>query len=100
MPFEDYEPFTVDAAGVEIVGVKGGNGPPLLLLHGHPQTHEIWHRLADVLAQHFTVIATDLRGYGASAKPPRDAPHTPYSQPAMATAQVPVMRPFAVEHVL
>lgn len=76
MPFEDYEPFTFDAAGVDIFGMKGGNGPPLLLLHGHPQTHEIWHRLAGVLAQHFTVIATDLRGYGASAKPPSDAQHT------------------------
>src|SRR5579863_3308031 len=66
MPFEDYEPFTFNTEGVELFGMKGGNGPPLLLLHGHPQTHEIWHRLAAVLAQHFTVIATDLRGYGAS----------------------------------
>src|SRR6187402_54088 len=75
-PFEDYQPFTFNASGVDIFGVKGGNGPPLLLLHGHPQTHEIWHRLAKDLAQHFTVIATDLRGYGASGKPPSDEhPH-------------------------
>jgi haloacetate dehalogenase len=100
MPFEDYEPFTFDAAGVELFGMKGGNGPPLLLLHGHPQTHEIWHRLAGVLAQHFTVIATDLRGYGASAKPPSDAQHTPYSKRAMAADQVAVMRHFGFERFM
>jgi haloacetate dehalogenase len=100
MPFEDYEPFTFDAAGVDIFGMKGGNGPPLLLLHGHPQTHEIWHRLAGVLAQHFTVIATDLRGYGASAKPPSDAQHTPYSKRAMAADQVAVMRHFGFERFM
>src|SRR5580698_3447612 len=66
MSFEDYEPFTFDADGVGIAGMKGGDGPPLLLLHGHPQTHEIWHRLAPVLAQYFTVVAADLRGCGAS----------------------------------
>ncbi len=77
--------------------MKGGSGPPLLLLHGYPQTHAIWHRLADVLAQHFTVIATDLRGYGASAKPVSDAQHTPYSKRAMAADQVAVMRHFGFE---
>ena len=100
MPFENYVPFTVDANGVSIFGMKGGNGPPLLLLHGHPQTHEIWHRLADVLAQHFTVIATDLRGYGASGKPPSDAQHLPYSKRAMAADQVAVMQHFGFEHFM
>src|SRR3984957_8012503 len=100
MPFENYVPFTVDANGVSIFGMKGGNGPPLLLLHGHPQTHEIWHRLADVLAQHFTVIATDLRGYGASRKPPSDAQHLPYSKRAMAADQVAVMQHFGFEHFM
>ena len=100
MPFENYVPFTVDANGVSIFGMKGGNGPPLLLLHGHPQTHEIWHRLADVLAQHFTVIATDLRGYGASGKPPSDAQHLPYSKRAMAVDQVAVMQHFGFEHFM
>jgi len=71
-----------------------------LLLHGHPQTHEIWHRLADVLAQHFTVIATDLRGYGASGKPPSDAQHLPYSKRAMAADQVAVMQHFGFEHFM
>jgi haloacetate dehalogenase len=100
MPFENYVPFTVDANGVSIFGMKGGNGPPLLLLHGHPQTHEIWHRLADVLAQHFTVIATDLRGYGASGKPPSDAQHLPYSKRAMAADQVAIMQHFGFEHFM
>ncbi len=65
MSFGDYEPFHVNAAGVEIAGVKGGEGPPILLLHGYPQTHEIWHACADELAHKFTVLATGLRGYGA-----------------------------------
>ncbi|WP_244816153.1 alpha/beta fold hydrolase [Caballeronia sp. Lep1P3] len=94
MSFRDYEPFAIDAAGVRIAGVKGGDGPPLLLLHGHPQTHEIWHACADVLARRFTVIATDLRGYGASSKPESDERHTPYSKRAMAADQIAVMRHF------
>ncbi len=100
MSFGDYEPFRVDAAGVDIVGMKGGDGPLLLLLHGHPQAHEIWHSCADELARHFTVIATDLRGYGASAKPESDARHTPYSKRAMAADQVAVMRHFGFERFL
>jgi haloacetate dehalogenase len=100
MPFEDYEPFTFDADGVDIFGMKGGSGPTLLLLHGHPQTHEIWHRLAPALARHFTVVATDLRGYGASAKPASDARHAPYSKRAMAADQVAVMRHFGFERFM
>lgn len=100
MPFEDYQPFRVDAAGADIFGMKGGSGPPLLLMHGHPQTHEIWHKCATVLAQHFTVIATDLRGYGASGKPKSDAEHKPYSKRAMAADQVAVMRHFGFERFL
>ena len=100
MSFGSYEPFRVGVEGVEIVGMKGGEGPPLLLLHGHPQTHEIWHKCADDLAKHFTVIATDLRGYGASGKPKSDARHTPYSKRAMAADQVAVMRHFGFERFL
>lgn len=100
MSFADYETFSVTAGDVDIVGMKGGDGPPLLLLHGHPQTHEIWHRCADELARHFTVIATDLRGYGASGKPPSDARHAPYSKRAMAADQVAVMRHFGFERFL
>ena len=100
MPFADFTPFRVTAGGVDIHGVKGGNGPPLLLLHGHPQSHLIWHRCAAQLAEHFTVIATDLRGYGASAKPPSDETHAPYSKRAMAADQVAVMRHFGFERFL
>ncbi|RCS56682.1 alpha/beta fold hydrolase [Parvibium lacunae] len=58
--------------------------PPLLLLHGHPQTHVIWHRVAPQLAQHFSLVMPDLRGYGDSSKPPSDAHHATYSKRAMA----------------
>ncbi|WP_118181870.1 alpha/beta fold hydrolase [Paraburkholderia phosphatilytica] len=100
MPFEDFTPFRLREGDVDIYGVKGGSGPPLLLLHGHPQTHMIWHRCAAALAQHFTVIATDLRGYGASGKPPSNATHSPYSKRTMAAEQVAVMRHFGYERFL
>lgn len=62
--FPGFEAFRLDAGEAVINGVKGGNGPPLLLLQGWPQTHVEWHRLAPMLAQHFTVVATDLRLFG------------------------------------
>jgi haloacetate dehalogenase len=70
------------------------NKPPLLLLHGHPQTHLIWHRVASKLAQHFTLVAVDLRGYGDSDKPASDASvnHAPYSKRVMAQDMVSVMQ--------
>jgi haloacetate dehalogenase len=70
----------------------GGNGPPLLLLHGYPQTHVIWHRVAARLAGRFTLVCADLRGYGASAKPPTTSDHAPYAKRAMAGDMVAVMR--------
>ncbi|MEO8848887.1 MAG: alpha/beta hydrolase [Casimicrobiaceae bacterium] len=76
----------------EIHCVVGGNGPPLLLLHGYPQTHAIWHRIAPALAQTHTVVCADLRGYGDSSKPPTDAAHAAYSKRAMAADMVDVMR--------
>jgi haloacetate dehalogenase len=100
MTFADFTPFRVHAEGTEIFGLKGGSGAPLLLLHGHPQTHLIWDRCVARLAQHFTVIATDLRGYGASGKPATDEAHMPYSKRAMAADQVALMRHFGFEHFL
>ena len=69
-----------------------GSGPPLLLLHGHPQTHMMWHAVALRLAERFTVVAPDLRGYGESSKPATTPEHEPYSKRAMARDQVALMR--------
>lgn len=71
---------------------RAGEGPPLLLLHGHPQTHAMWHLVAPALAQHFTVVLMDLRGYGDSARPAADAAHVTYSKRAMAQDAVDVMQ--------
>jgi len=88
-----FEQRTLPGAdGVSINAVVGGSGPPLLLLHGYPQTHVMWHKVAPVLARRFTVVATDLRGYGDSGKPPTDADHAPYSKRAMGADQLAVMR--------
>jgi haloacetate dehalogenase len=69
----------------------GGNGPPVLLLHGYPQTHIIWRKIAPQLAQNFTVVAPDLRGYGNSSRPPDGENHSGYSKRAMSQDQVEVM---------
>jgi haloacetate dehalogenase len=83
--FPGFETRRVDAgAGAQIACVVGGSGPPLLLLHGHPQTKAIWHRVAPALAQRHTVVAADLRGYGDSSKPQGDAGHANYAKRAMA----------------
>jgi len=79
------------AEGVEINLRMGGNGPPLLLLHGYPQTHVIWHKIAPSLAKKFTVMAADLRGYGDSSKPDGGHNHENYSFRNMARDQVQVM---------
>lgn len=81
----------VDADGVRIRAAVGGSGPPLLLLHGHPQTHLTWHKVVPALAKRFTVVATDLRGYGDSEKLPGDPAHANYSKRAMAADQVAAM---------
>ena len=75
----------------------GGNGPPLLLLHGHPQTHAMWHLVAPALAQRFTVVMMDLRGYGDSARPSIDAEHAVYSKRAMADDALTVMQHYGFE---
>jgi haloacetate dehalogenase len=76
---------------------KGGNGPPCLLLHGHPQTHVTWRHVAPALARHFTVVAPDLRGYGDSSKPPGGADHMRYSKREMAQDHVSLMQTLGFE---
>ena len=71
--------------------VQGGDGDPILLLHGYPETHVCWHRVAPILAERFKVVCPDLRGYGDSAKPPSDPQHFAYSKRVMAQDQVEVM---------
>ena len=75
----------------------GGVGPPLLLLHGYPQTHVMWHKIAPALAERFTVVASDLRAYGDSSKPATDAQHSPYSKRSMGRDQVELMRQLGFE---
>jgi len=95
--FETFSRFDLDVGDAVIHGVTGGSGPPLLLLHGYPQTHCMWHRVAPALAARFTLVIPDLRGYGRSSKPPSDANHTPYSKRAMAADMVAVMEKFGHE---
>jgi haloacetate dehalogenase len=95
--FEGFERVRVETEGASINAVRGGEGPPLLLLHGSPQTLAMWHLVAPRLAEDFTVIATDLRGYGDSSKPESAPDHEPYSKRAMAEDQVAVMRHFGFE---
>lgn len=83
---------------VIIPAVVGGQGAPLLLLHGHPQTHAIWHRVAPRLAETFTVVAADLRGYGDASKPAGDTDHGNYSKRAMAADQLALMHHFGYRH--
>ena len=78
--------------GVQIAVTIGGEGPPLLLLHGHPQTHALWHKVAPTLARHFTLVLADLRGYGDSSKPAGDADHANYSKRVMARDMLRVMQ--------
>jgi haloacetate dehalogenase len=89
--FEGFEEFDLQTAGTRIHGRRGGTGFPLLLLHGIPETHQMWHRVAPTLAERFTVVATDLRGYGDSGKPPSAPDHSPYSMRELAKDQVQVM---------
>ncbi len=91
--FEGFSQQRIQVEGdVEINMRVGGSGPALLLLHGYPQPHVIWHKIAPSLAKQFTVVATDLRGYGDSSKPAGGANHENYSFRAMAKDQVAVMK--------
>jgi haloacetate dehalogenase len=90
--------FAIETAdGVTIAGTVCGAGPALLLLHGHPQTHAIWHKVAPELLGRFTLVACDLRGYGDSSKPPGEPDHANYSKRTMAADMLAVMRSLGFE---
>ncbi len=93
--FVDTPGMTVDgkqASGATINTLVGGKGPPLLLIHGHPETHVTWHKVAAKLAERFTVVMTDLRGYGDSSKPGGGPDQVNYSKRIMGNDQVEVMK--------
>jgi haloacetate dehalogenase len=95
--FPGFSASKVQTSGATINALKGGKGPPLLLMHGAPQSHISWRLVAPELAKSYTVIATDLRGYGDSSKPPDGENHANYSKRAMAVDQIEVMRHFGYE---
>jgi haloacetate dehalogenase len=90
----------IKTGGARIVTVTGGKGPPVLLMHGNPFNHLSWHKVAPALARDFTVVCTDLRGYGDSEKPPGGDDHSAYSFRAMAQDQVEVMSALGFERFL
>ncbi len=90
--FPGFAARRVDTSGAQIHCIVGGSGPPLLLLHGYPQTHAMWHRVAPALASAYSVVCADLRGYGDSSKPASDASHAAYAKRAMAADMVELMR--------
>lgn len=90
--FPGFKTKAIRTQAGEIFARLGGEGPPLLLLHGYPQTHHAWHRLAPRLAEHFSLVIADLRGYGQSSTPPSDENHTPYSKRAMGQDMFEVMQ--------
>jgi haloacetate dehalogenase len=89
--FDGFDEFDIATTGTTIHGRRSGEGPPVLLLHGIPETHLMWHRVAPRLAERFTVVATDLRGFGDSGTPPSTPDHAPYSMRELARDQVEVM---------
>ncbi len=95
--FEGFAHRRIATSGADIHAAVGGEGPPLLLLHGFPQTHAMWHRVAPKLAGRFTVVAADLRGYGQSEKIPGDPAHVRHCKRTVAQDQVEVMRALGFE---
>jgi haloacetate dehalogenase len=94
MFFEGFELARIELPEGHLRVRHGGSGPPLLLLHGNPQTHAMWHKIAPALARRFTVICPDLRGYGGSHMPPATADHAPYAKRAMARDLIDLMDHF------
>jgi haloacetate dehalogenase len=95
--FPGFKTFDVKTSGATIHGVVGGSGPPLLLLHGAPQSHVSWRLVGPALATEYTVVVADLRGYGDSSTPPDGENHSNYSKRAMALDQIEVMRHFGFD---
>jgi haloacetate dehalogenase len=95
--FEGFAHRRIATSGAEICAAVGGEGPPLLLLHGFPQTHAMWRHVAPKLAERFTVVAADLRGYGQSEKIPGDPAHVRHCKRTVAQDQVEVMRALGFE---
>lgn len=95
--FPGFVTEDVSTTGATIRTLRAGSGPPLLLLHGYPETHTMWHKIAHHLAERYTVVLTDLRGYGDSSKPAEGDRHANYSFRAMADDQWEVMRHFGFE---
>lgn len=90
--FSGFQKAQCHVNGVDIAYRIGGSGPGLLLLHGHPQTHIIWRKVAPTLAERFTVVAADLRGYGDSGKPPADPQHLTYAKRTLAQDNIELMQ--------
>ncbi|MBW5412699.1 alpha/beta fold hydrolase [Pseudomonas sp. MAG002Y] len=90
--FSGFQKAQCHVNGVDIAYRIGGSGPGLLLLHGHPQTHIIWRKVATMLAERFTVVAADLRGYGDSGKPPADPQHLTYAKRTLAQDNIELMQ--------
>jgi haloacetate dehalogenase len=95
--FPGFADERIRAGEVTLHVRRGGSGPPLLLLHGYPQTVAMWHRIAEPLSRRFTLVLADLRGYGDSDKPPSTADHAPYSKRAMAHDGLSLMRALGFE---
>jgi haloacetate dehalogenase len=96
--FPSFKRRKIKARGATINLVTAGEGPPVLLLHGYPETHAMWHKVAPKLARNYTVVCADLRGYGASSKPKGRRDHSNYSKRAMAADMVEVMAALGHEH--
>src|SRR5258707_7712074 len=98
--FEGFERIDIDTGSARIHLRHGGKGPPLLLLHGNPMTHVMWHKIAGRLAREFHVVATDLRGYGDSSAPDAGENNINFSFRAMAQDQVEVMERLGYREVM